>query len=135
MIAKNLKKFREEKGLTQQQVADELGINRSTYSYYELGRIQPDIKSIIKLSKIFDVHYIEILDEEDTTIFSDIALENSDLTFPKKIEPKIYNFSNLNLSDMEKKLILNFRLLPDDIQNNFFNIISKFVDKQSANPK
>lgn len=129
MIAKKLKMFREKRALTQQQVADELGINRSTYSYYELGRIQPDIKTIIKLSKIFDVHYIELLDDEDTDRLADSSTDT--LPLIKKIEPKIYNFSNLHLSDMEKKLILNFRLLSQDVQKNFFDIISKFADSQS----
>ena len=38
MGKKKLKRLRENFNLTQQQVAEALGIDRSTYAYYELGR-------------------------------------------------------------------------------------------------
>ena len=37
-MGKKLKRLRENFNLTQQQVAEALGIDRSTYAYYELGR-------------------------------------------------------------------------------------------------
>ena len=42
--------------MTQQQVADTLNIDRSTYSYYETGKTEPNMDTIIKLAKIFDVN-------------------------------------------------------------------------------
>ena len=43
MISYWLKFYRHECGLTQQQVADRLKIERSTYTYYETGKTKPDI--------------------------------------------------------------------------------------------
>ena len=40
MINIKSKKLREELGLTQKQLADYLNVTRSTYSYYETGKIQ-----------------------------------------------------------------------------------------------
>ncbi len=53
IIAERLKAARKECKLTQQQVADILGIDRSTYSYYELGMFNPSIENLISLSAIF----------------------------------------------------------------------------------
>lgn len=50
MIRDNIKKLREEMGLTQKQLADYLNVTRSTYSYYESGKNLPSIQSLIKLS-------------------------------------------------------------------------------------
>ena len=58
IIAERLKLARKECKLTQQQVADLLGLDRSTYSYYELGTICPSIEALATLSAIFGVDYI-----------------------------------------------------------------------------
>ena len=51
----NLRAQRKKLGLTQQQIADELNIDRSTYSYYELGRTDPSIATLCKLTQIFGI--------------------------------------------------------------------------------
>lgn len=53
LISERIKAARKECKLTQQQVADVLGIDRSTYSYYELGHLKPSVEVMIKLSAIF----------------------------------------------------------------------------------
>lgn len=50
-----LRHYRTERGLTQQDVADRLGVAKSTYSGYETGRRQPGVEEIKALSKIFGV--------------------------------------------------------------------------------
>ena len=72
-ISEKIKKFRKKINYTQKQVADYLGVDRSTYSYYELGKIIPDVKTIMSLSKIFGVNYTEILESEGATQFSDFS--------------------------------------------------------------
>ncbi len=51
-LGRNLRLIREKLALTQKQLADALGLDRSTYSYYEVGKVTPDIFTLIKLSKI-----------------------------------------------------------------------------------
>ena len=46
----NLKKIRENRGLTQKQLADKLNIASSTVGMYEQGRRQPDLNTLIKMS-------------------------------------------------------------------------------------
>lgn len=51
-----LKMMRKRKGFTQQQLADKLGVTRSTISNYEIGRRRPSVSEIIKLTEIFGVN-------------------------------------------------------------------------------
>lgn len=48
----NLKRARLALNLTQQEVADQLGVNKSTYCGYETGKREPDVKKIKRLAAI-----------------------------------------------------------------------------------
>lgn len=50
-----LKRLRKYRNLTQQHIAEIIGIDRSTYAYYESGGLTPSIFTLIKLSEIFGV--------------------------------------------------------------------------------
>ncbi|MFI3206987.1 MAG: helix-turn-helix transcriptional regulator [Clostridia bacterium] len=54
-FAKRLRKIRLYRNLTQQKVADYLNITRSAYSYYELGKTEPNLQSLLKISRFFGV--------------------------------------------------------------------------------
>lgn len=56
-----LRHYRKQKGLTQQQVADLMGIAKSTYSGYETGRRQPGVEEVKQLAKIFMVSGDDII--------------------------------------------------------------------------
>lgn len=49
-----LRKARLHTGLTQQQVADIMGITKSTYCGYETGKRQPDVAKIKQLANILN---------------------------------------------------------------------------------
>lgn len=51
----HLKELRKEKGLLQRDVADFLGVDRTTYVKYETGANEPDIEVIKKLADFFGV--------------------------------------------------------------------------------
>ncbi len=57
IIHERLKASRKECKLTQLQVAELLGVDRSTYAYYELGVSIPSIENLITLSTIFNVDF------------------------------------------------------------------------------
>lgn len=42
-------------GYSQQNIADMLGLNRSAYTYYELGKCTPSIESLYKLSNLYEM--------------------------------------------------------------------------------
>ena len=52
-LGERLRSLRIGKGLTQKQVAEALGIERSTYTYYEVGRTLPGLPVFIQLVKLY----------------------------------------------------------------------------------
>ena len=58
-----LKQKRTEKGMTLQQVADKLGVNRSTIQRYEKANLQLYASTLIDLCKIYDADLAEFIGE------------------------------------------------------------------------
>lgn len=54
-FAQRLKVTRKECNLTQDEVAQKLGVTRATYSRYELGQREPNLNAIRELASIFNV--------------------------------------------------------------------------------
>lgn len=53
----DLKDIRTEKGLTQQQLADEVGVGRTTIAMIECGNSKPSIKTAIKLGTALNLDW------------------------------------------------------------------------------
>lgn len=104
MIHQTLKMMRLNNRLTQQQVATLLNIDRSTYTYYETGKIKPDVDTLIKLCCIFNVS-LEALTKDWT--------DNSDAV-KEAVEEYLHNGENsqtfTSLNHQEQRVILLFRL-------------------------
>lgn len=64
-IGNFIKKLREEKGLTQEQLAEKVFIGRGAISKWETGKNLPDIQSLQKLSELFSVTIEELLSGEE----------------------------------------------------------------------
>ena len=60
-IHKHLKVIRTEKGLTQDEVADRIGLTRQAISGYESGKRQPGIDILMKLAETYEVDLESIL--------------------------------------------------------------------------
>ena len=54
-IGENLRRIRQEHNLKQKDIAQALGIDRSTYSFYETGKTNPPVDTLCNLSKIYNV--------------------------------------------------------------------------------
>lgn len=65
-IGSKLKKARNEKGITQEQAAEVLGVSRQTISNWENNKSYPDIISVLKMSDIYSVSLDHLLKEEKT---------------------------------------------------------------------
>ncbi|KEF40468.1 putative transcriptional regulator [Schinkia azotoformans MEV2011] len=60
MLAERIKKRRKEKKLTQEYMAEKLGITRQGYGHYETGRNEPDNQALLKIADILEcsVNYL-----------------------------------------------------------------------------
>lgn len=54
-IGKNIKSLREEKKLSQDQLAEKLFVTRQTVSNYETGRSRPDVEMLTRIADVLDV--------------------------------------------------------------------------------
>lgn len=87
MFAKNLKKHRKRKKMSQEDMAEFIGITRQGYAKYENDESQPPFKVLIKMADFFDVTVDELLGRE---------LPNKDVSFES-----IFPFDNLAISQEE----------------------------------
>ena len=63
-IGEFLKALRKEKGLTQEQLAEQCNVSRRSVSRWETGTNMPDISLLVELAAFFDVSIPEIINGE-----------------------------------------------------------------------
>ena len=66
MFSQNLQKLRSEKNLSQEQLADKIGVSRQTISAWESGKASPELDKITAISKLFSVSIDELVGEIET---------------------------------------------------------------------
>ena len=64
-IGNKIKKYREERKMTQKDVAEVLEVEPGTISKYEKGIIEPNIDSIKKLAEVFNITVDELLKDDE----------------------------------------------------------------------
>ena len=55
LLGKRLKELREEKGLTQKKLAEDLGLNPVTYLHYEKAQREPPLAVLAEMAEYFGV--------------------------------------------------------------------------------
>ena len=63
-IAENIRFFRKQAGLTQEELAARFGSRKTLISNYEIGRNTPDIETLWELADIFDITNDELVGRE-----------------------------------------------------------------------
>ncbi len=93
-IGKFIAALRKEKGMTQEQLGEKLGVTNKTVSRWENGNYMPDVEMLSLLAKEFGVSINELISgerlfEEDFKKAADnnlaLALDNSTFTLKEKI--------------------------------------------------
>lgn len=67
-IHQNLRRLRAGSGMTQEQVAEQLGITRQALSSYESGRTRPDIDMLLQMCRIYRTDLDGIVYGENETL-------------------------------------------------------------------
>lgn len=84
-FGERLKKLRLQEGLTQQQLADRLGVTKSVVSYYELQERYPSPEVLTKLASIFHVTTDFLLGLERGETIDLYGLEQEDIITLKRL--------------------------------------------------
>ena len=61
IVSNSIKKLREERGMTQDELAEKLNVTRQAVSNWETGKTQPDIETLTRLAEIYDVSVERII--------------------------------------------------------------------------
>ena len=61
-----IRELREKYGYTQKKMSELLGIERSTYTYYETGKTEPSLRVLRKMAVVFHVSTDYLVDMSDT---------------------------------------------------------------------
>ncbi len=126
-LGQALKMLRNNCSLTQQQVADVLHLDRSTYAYYERGTTEPELKSIRKIAAIFGVAPEVLLPDsdgkpyvnlEDAGIISAQDRPNEEVLDLQA--PKIYQ-----IPKDEQNILIAYRILTDEQKEELRNFLQQ----------
>lgn len=122
-----LKAARIKAGLTQQQIADEIGITKSTYCGYETAKRNPDPQRIKQLAKVLHISADTLLDtgiekEKAPAPAEAETRENNQVTREELLEVlqklHIIESSNSAISDDDLQFLMHIIALIDDWFSN-----------------
>lgn len=124
MISKRLRQIRVEHKLTQQNIADVLGIDRTTYTFYETGVSKPSLVTLAKLADIYNVTVGYLLGVEENNpklkripedYGADCKLESND---PISL-----------LSRDERQILMFYRVLSEQGKKEAAQVMKEFTKK------
>lgn len=102
MLQDRLRELRTQKHLTQEQVADKLGITRPAYTAYEAGKRQPDYSSLRQLADLYGVTTDYLLGQNNTPKW---ATEKDSLDLKEVLEGNVqpsFNFGGEDITDDDR---------------------------------
>jgi len=67
-ISKCIKDARQNNNISQESLAEQLGVSRQTVSSWETGKSYPDVVSVIKMSDIFNISLDKMLKEDKNLV-------------------------------------------------------------------
>ncbi|MCC8023424.1 MAG: helix-turn-helix domain-containing protein [Clostridiales bacterium] len=117
-----LRNLRKQQGLSQQQLADVLKVERSTYAYYETGKTTPDIRLLLKLCRIYDVTLDELLGMQH----SRSAVLAAPQLNPEQEERVRQRMASL--SKFEQNLLLCARMLSEEQREELLRYVKDQLD-------
>lgn len=63
-FAENLKFLRRQAGLSQEELATKLGLNRGNIASYEKGTAEPSLENVLKIVKFFNIELTDLVEKD-----------------------------------------------------------------------
>lgn len=126
-FGERLTELRENKDLSRQKVADDLGISRASLEYYEKGKRTPDIEILLKLADYFEVtcdYLIKGVSTENVSIHNKTGLSDKSievLTLLNQLKDKSVNY--------HKKVLNYLQSNENTVEENGYLTDGKFKSK------
>lgn len=133
IVAQRLKTARRACKLTQHQVAEILGVDRSAYTYYETGKTSPSLTNLVRLASIFKVEVSWLLGEADSS--SHLISAGDDAI---SLMTAVSESHMLELSKEERQLVAFYRMMrgegKGDAVKEALNAVRDALPSVSAEP-
>lgn len=97
-IGNNIKRIREEKGMTQKELADKCNIIYQTIGKYERNLLNPKYETLRKIANALDINYLDLLDDK---MRENLDKKSKDIAFAEA-EPWALYYSNIFNTYKEK---------------------------------
>lgn len=94
----NIRKFRHEKGLSQEFVANQIGIGQSTYQKIETGEVKITMERLIRIAEVLEKPIENFLSNEQKYI------ENQHNSNNQNVNGLVINYSERQIELMQKML-------------------------------
>ena len=121
LLGMRLRKFRKENGSSQSHIANVLGIERSTYTYYETGKTVPVIFDLMRLADLYDISMDSLLgfhaDASDPLAFGD---PRQPVRTAVRRKERYLSESVQDLSSEERQLLAFYRSAKPAERRQFF---------------
>ncbi|MGN0985121.1 MAG: helix-turn-helix domain-containing protein [Candidatus Enterenecus sp.] len=100
LFSKNLKKFRQQKGMTQEQAAAALGVNAQTVSRWECGTTLPDVTLLPELARLYCVTADDFF-QETSSVYENYA-QRLACVYEKTRDPEDFLRADLEFRRLRK---------------------------------
>lgn len=111
-LADNLKKIRKENNLSQEQLAEKLGVSRQSVSKWESGQAYPEMDKVLQLAKMFNLNIDDLFNQDIKEVNNEkqskIAINKYIDDFLAFITKTIDMFSSMKWKDRFKCIIEQF---------------------------
>lgn len=107
MLSRNMKLLRTANDMTQEQVADFLGVGRSAYSNYEDGRREPSLEVLEKFASLMGCDLATLYEEDEEAVKSQLICAFRTDGMSKEDMEEIASFKRLVLSYLKMEQLLN----------------------------
>ena len=143
ILSKNIKYFRKQNKLTQKDLQDISGINQTTLTKYENGKLTPRIGTLNEIAKALDIpvelFFIDREEEKEVKFLSDDELEQIEQEYQDYVMSSQYDIDMYNneryeeikaeyISDIFYTLHSCRKYLPSKIYNELINKLNKALD-------
>lgn len=107
-LGKNIRKVRKAKKMTQGELAEVLGVSKTSVTNYELGQRKISLESIVKLCSFYELTCDELIPLEHNQELAIISLHPEDVAFWEKWREE---FEGQSFNENEVELLVNFAKL------------------------
>ncbi|RID85371.1 XRE family transcriptional regulator [Peribacillus asahii] len=112
-IARNIRLYREQKNLSQQELAVKMRVGTKKIELYESGELTPDTETMLRLCTVLDLPASEILEKEyhsnkKTTLDNEIATLIEEMGMEKALF-LLRSFKEISEADILKMLNVSKR--------------------------